>query len=85
MTHLKTIGLAVWLVLAVTGIARAGDCYNDDGAAVDDLEPAVLKVTDADMDALRAAIRAHEQRTLAAGEAKPVAAARIRDGADSPS
>ena len=64
MTRLKAVVFGVGISLS--GTALAGDCYNDDGAVRDDLEPAVLKVSDADIDALRSAIRAHERRMQAA-------------------
>lgn len=76
MACIKSMSLAVALGVGLNAPALAGDCFNDDGAVRDDLEPAVLKISDADIDALRLSIRAHEQRMRAAREAAVTATAR---------
>ena len=70
---MRIIGLFVALA---AGTAAAGemDCYNDD---VDDsvrytrAEPDALRVSDAEVAAMLARIRANESRTVASGDTDP--------------
>jgi hypothetical protein len=76
---MRIIGLFVALA---AGTAAAGemDCYNDD---VDDsvrytrAEPDALRVSDAEVAAMLARIRANESRTVASGDAQPAMQARL--------
>ncbi len=80
---MKRINAICFVVgISLSGASLAGDCFNDDGAVRDDLEPATLKISDADIDALRAAIRAHEQRMQAAREHAPIPAQPVASGSD---
>ncbi len=70
---LRATGAA--LVLLLAGTARAGDCYNDDNEILNDLEPAVLRVSDADVARMLAEIAAGEQRRLVERRARESARA----------
>jgi hypothetical protein len=74
---LRRIRTAVFVATALSaGAASAGDCFNDDDQSTgrrNDVEPPaalrtpeVLRVTDADVAGLLAAIAAHERRRQAA-------------------
>lgn len=77
---MRIIGL---LVALAAGTAAAGeiDCYNDD---IDDsirytrTESDVLRVSDAEIAAMLARIRASESRTVASGDTDPALQASLR-------
>ena len=79
----------IGLILALAaGTAAAGemDCYNDD---IDDAmrytraEPDVLRVSDAEIAAMLARIRASESRAVALDDADPSLQARLDSGTSS--